>query len=94
MRRASGEVNDWNRTYAVDGQLGLGDAVTVSSFLSKTETPGLDGRDHAFDVQGGWTSREFRGTISYREVGAGEEDLHVIDEHLAVIAPRWEKERV
>jgi len=69
LRRSSGEVNDWNRTFAVDGQLGIGEAITLSSFASRTETPGLDGRDHAFDVTGGWTSRAFRGTLTYREVG-------------------------
>ncbi|MDX1647205.1 MAG: DUF5916 domain-containing protein [Longimicrobiales bacterium] len=69
LRRASGNVNDWNHTYAVDGQLGIGDAWTFSSWLSRTETPGLDGRDHAFDVQGGWTSRRFRSTLTYRQVG-------------------------
>ncbi|MDX1493173.1 MAG: DUF5916 domain-containing protein [Longimicrobiales bacterium] len=69
MRRGSDMSDDWNRTYAVDGQLGLGEAITMSSFLARTETPGLDGRDHAFDVQGGWTSRRFRGTVNYRQVG-------------------------
>ena len=69
MRRASDETNDWNRTYAIDGQVGLGEAVSISSFLAKTETPGLDGRDHAFNLQGGYTTRAFNGTLSYREVG-------------------------
>jgi Fe-S-cluster-containing dehydrogenase component len=35
-----------------------------------------------------------RNAITYREVDPGEENLHIIDEHLAVIAPRWEKEKV
>lgn len=69
MRRASDETNDWNRTYAIDGQVGIGEAVSLSSFLAKTETPGLDGRDHAFNLQGGYTTRSFSGTLSYREVG-------------------------
>lgn len=32
--------------------------------------------------------------ISYREVKTDELDLHIIDEHFAVIAPRWEREQV
>lgn len=32
--------------------------------------------------------------IAYREVDTGEQDMHIIDEHLAVIAPQWEKENV
>ncbi len=32
--------------------------------------------------------------ISYREVDSNENDMHIIDEHFAVIAPKWEKENV
>ena len=35
-----------------------------------------------------------RGAIEYREVSPHERDLHVIDDSLAVIAPRWDKESV
>lgn len=35
-----------------------------------------------------------RDAITFREVGPEEPDVHIIDEHLAVIAPRWEKEKV
>ena len=68
-RRARGLDGDLNRTYAVDGQLGLGDALTISSFAARTETPGLDGRDHAFHLSGSYTSRDVRGFLTYREVG-------------------------
>ncbi len=70
LRRASGVDGDWNHTMAIDGQLGVGEAWTFSSFLARTETPGLGGQDHSFDVQGGYTARRFRGTVNYREVGA------------------------
>ena len=32
--------------------------------------------------------------IAYREVDSNEQNMHIIDEHLAVIAPKWEKEQV
>ena len=35
-----------------------------------------------------------RDAITYREVNPAEQDMHVIDEHFAVIAPAWEKEKV
>lgn len=35
-----------------------------------------------------------RDAINYREVEPGEQNTHIIDEHLAVIAPQWEKEKV
>ena len=69
LRRASDVPNDWNHTYAVDGQVGLGEAISISSFLARTETPTLSGRDHAFDVQSGYTTRAFNATLSYREIG-------------------------
>jgi len=69
MRRGSDVTNDWNRTFAVDGQLGVGEAWTFTGFGSKTETPGLDGQDHMFDLQGGYTSRDWRFTLNHRQVG-------------------------
>jgi Fe-S-cluster-containing dehydrogenase component len=35
-----------------------------------------------------------RNAITHREVDPAEEQTHIIDEYLAVIAPRWEKEKV
>jgi Fe-S-cluster-containing dehydrogenase component len=32
--------------------------------------------------------------IEYREVSTSEPGVHIVDEHLAVVAPRWEKEDV
>jgi Fe-S-cluster-containing dehydrogenase component len=35
-----------------------------------------------------------RDAIAYREVDPDEQDMHIIDEHFAVIGPAWEKEKV
>jgi Fe-S-cluster-containing dehydrogenase component len=32
--------------------------------------------------------------IAYRQVDASEYNMHILDEHFAVIAPQWEKEKV
>ncbi|MGI9628617.1 MAG: DUF5916 domain-containing protein [Longimicrobiales bacterium] len=69
VNRSSDLSGDYNRTYAVDGRLGIGEQLTVTSFVSRTDTPGLDGNDHAWDVTAGWSSRQFRGTITAREIG-------------------------
>jgi hypothetical protein len=69
LRRGSAVDGDWNNTMAVDGQLGLGEAWTFSSFLARTETPGLEGDDHIADFQAGYTSRDLRVNLSLREVG-------------------------
>ncbi len=35
-----------------------------------------------------------KNAITYREVDENEPDMHIIDEHLAVVAPQWEREKV
>ena len=35
-----------------------------------------------------------KNAVEYREVDPSERDMHIIDDHLAVIAPEWEKENV
>ncbi len=67
--RRSSIDGDFNRTYAVDARAGLGENLTVSSFLAKTETPGLSGAETAWDVTAGWNSRSFRGNLTAREIG-------------------------
>ena len=42
--------DDWNRTWGADAKLGLGERVTVTSFAARTETPGLTGREYAYNV--------------------------------------------
>jgi hypothetical protein len=68
-RAGRGLDGDWNRTWAVDGRLGLRENLIVSSFAARTETPGRAGRDHAFHVSSSYTSREVRALLTYREVG-------------------------
>jgi len=68
-RRGRGLDGDWNRTYAVDGQVGIGDGLTLSSFAATTDTPELDGRDHAFHLGSVYESRDLRVMLSYRELG-------------------------
>ena len=50
-RVATGDLagsDNWNRTWGLDGQWGVGDTVTFNGFVSRTETPGLSGREHAY----------------------------------------------
>jgi hypothetical protein len=70
-RRGRGLDGDWNRTWAVDGQMGLGEALTVSSFAGFTDSadPERQGRNHVVDVSGVYTTRELRVMGTYREMG-------------------------
>ena len=66
----SGDLDgDHNRTFALDGQVGIGEAVTLSSFVGRTETPGLGLDDHIVDLNLGWSSRNWRGSAQARDVG-------------------------
>lgn len=53
--------------------------------------------DHCIDTAGGpppCVSGCVKGAITYRVVDAGHRDLHIVDDHFAVIGPRWEREKV
>jgi hypothetical protein len=71
-RRGRGIDGDWNRTYAVDGQVGVGDNFTLSSFAGYTDAPSQtsDARNHVVDVSGVYLSRALRLTGGFREMGA------------------------
>ena len=61
--------DDYNRTYAVDGRLGLGANGELSGFVAKTKTPGLTGRDHSFRIRGDYNSEAWTSRAHYTEVG-------------------------
>jgi hypothetical protein len=42
--------NDWNRTFGADARVGIGESGNVSGFVARTQTPGLDGREYAYNV--------------------------------------------
>jgi hypothetical protein len=65
----SGPEDHYNRTYGVDGQLGIGEAVTLNSFAGWTETPGLEGQDHVVSASGAYAGRDLRLNANFREVG-------------------------
>ena len=44
--------HDWNRTWGVDGRLGIGEAMTFQGFVARTETPGAVESEHAFSGSG------------------------------------------
>jgi hypothetical protein len=71
-RLATGDLaadSDWNRTYGFDGKLGIGDPFTLSGFAARTDTPGLDGREHALNVRGEYQKRQGRVWLGVTEVG-------------------------
>ena len=65
--------NDWNRTWGVDGRLGIGEALTFTGFAARTETPGyelLDGGEYAYMGRGEYFRRDLRLWFGMSEVAA------------------------
>ncbi len=61
--------DDENQTYAIDGQLGVGDNGLILAWASKTQTPGLAGKDTAFAVNGEYDNSDWTTRVGYTEVG-------------------------
>ncbi len=71
-RQGSGDSaseNDHNRTYAVDGKWGIGRNNTVSGFLARTDTPGVSGDQHAFNIRSRILYPKYDLDLGYQEVG-------------------------
>ena len=60
----------YNRTFGVDGKLGLKEAVTFSGFMAKTSSPGLEGDDYAYSSAFEYRTRKWEATTSYAQVAA------------------------
>jgi hypothetical protein len=60
--------DDENQTYAVDGRLGVGKNGLISAWAAQTDTPGLDGRENAFAINGDYNSANWSNSIGYAEV--------------------------
>jgi hypothetical protein len=63
------ESDDYNRTYAIDGRWGIGDNLLLDGWLARTETPGRDGKDHAFGLEADYNSSTWSTSLAYAEVG-------------------------
>ena len=59
----------YNRTWGLDANIGLGDQLTFFNYAARTETPGLEGRDHAASSEIRFNSDFFTGNVGYLEVG-------------------------
>ena len=69
QRRATHDGDDINRTYAVDGRLGIGETLTVDAWFGRTETPGLDSTDTGMNVNVLYQIRDFSTSVQYRRIG-------------------------
>ena len=63
--------NDYNRVFAIDGKWGLGKKAIISGFLSKSSSPGIEEKDHAFKFSANYDWDGWNLIAAYTEVGEG-----------------------
>ena len=71
-RNATGGLarsGDYNRTFGADARAGLGERMTLSGFAARTETPGLGGRDYAYNFDSEYDDGKHRGTFEWGMTG-------------------------
>ncbi|MCY4662303.1 MAG: DUF5916 domain-containing protein [Acidobacteria bacterium] len=63
-----GGGGDYNRSYAADGRLGIGQEVTLSGFVAGTDTPDVASETHAYSGQASYDSERYRLGAGFTEV--------------------------
>jgi hypothetical protein len=69
QRMATHESRDRNRTYGVDGRIGIGDAWTIDWWGAKTQTPGLTGNDFGYSARANYQTLAWNNTVRFVQVG-------------------------
>ena len=71
-RQATGRLagdDNYNRTYAFDGRMGIGRDMDIQGFVGRTDTPGREGRDHAYNLSANYESQKWRFQGGFMESG-------------------------
>ena len=71
-RGATGDLagdSDSNRSYALDGRLGIGQAGLLSGFVADTDTPGVTGDAHAYGASSDYRTERLQLGLGFSEVG-------------------------
>lgn len=61
----------YGRTFGLDGKIGFGQTTTVSSFVARTETPGVEDGDYAFNLRSQTNRKQWDLNVGYQQVGEG-----------------------
>ena len=69
QRMSTDSTRDVNRTYGVDGRIGMGDAWTIDWWGARTQTTGVSGDENAFSVRAGYQTSDWNNSIRYVQVG-------------------------
>jgi hypothetical protein len=68
-RLNTGDPDDYNLTYGLDGRLGIGDNLTLDAYGAGTSTPGVGGPEYAYSVGGDYRDRIWEFALGLTEVG-------------------------
>ena len=60
-----------NRTLAVDGWMGIGEVASLLAWAARTDTPGGEGVDHAYQLTSYYNSEDWSFNASFTEIGEG-----------------------
>ena len=64
------KADDYNRTFALDGKLGIGQNTVLSSFVARTQTPGVtSGRQYSYNIRSRTNLQRIDVELGYQEVG-------------------------
>ena len=69
QRLATDSSADVNRTYGVDGRVGVSDAWTVDWWGAKTHTPTRTGDEYGYSVRAGYQTARWNNALRYLQVG-------------------------
>jgi hypothetical protein len=64
----TGGSADYNRTYGVDGRLGVGDALSMQGFAAATQSPEKAGREYAFRAFGEYSTRTWKNSFGVASI--------------------------
>ena len=70
-RNGIGISDDYNSVFALDGKLGLGKKAQITGYISKSTTPGIKNREHAFKILAVYNWNGWNLRAGYTEVGEG-----------------------
>ena len=70
QRQSVGHSDDYNRTFGVDGRLGVSDAFTVDVWGGKTETPNRGSDNLAYSALATYQTRDWSNTVRVLQAGS------------------------
>ena len=63
-------TGDYNLTYGIDGNLGIGQDLTFNGWAAGTDTRGVGGGEYGYNAGFSYTTRDWQVSSRYRQIGA------------------------